>query len=241
MCVRVCCFERRFGVVGLAGATDGDDETAGRRVEREEIVTEHLAQLIFAGQPHHLIGFHQSSAHSTVPLKWKRDSPPATTSSTTMSLTVNTDSAISGRGMKNTSPLAGVHETCGASRTARSREITGAVWRAEQKQRQCTLISSGPLGVSSGARCFPVPHRLEDVTDAPRPGWYPDPAGASGLYRWWDGNQWAEVTSDSVHAPPPVPVPAEAPPVVSPGHDARRRSGSQLPSPSALRCLSARR
>jgi hypothetical protein len=34
-------------------------ETAGRRVEREEIVTEHLAQLIFSGQPHHLIGFHR--------------------------------------------------------------------------------------------------------------------------------------------------------------------------------------
>jgi Protein of unknown function (DUF2510) len=49
------------------------------------------------------------------------------------------------------------------------------------------------------------------VTDAPRPGWYPDPAGASGLYRWWDGDQWAEVTSDSVHAPPPVLVPAEIP------------------------------
>ena len=50
------------------------------------------------------------------------------------------------------------------------------------------------------------------MTVAPRPGWYPDPAGASGLYRWWDGNQWADVTSDSVHAPPPVLVPAEAPP-----------------------------
>jgi hypothetical protein len=29
--------------------------------------------------------------------------------------------------MKNMSPLAGVHDTWGASRTARSREITGAV------------------------------------------------------------------------------------------------------------------
>jgi hypothetical protein len=57
---------------------------------------------------------------------------------------------------------------------------------------------------------FPVPHRLEGVTGAPRPGWYPDPAGAPGLYRWWDGNSWAEVTSDSAHAPPPLPVLAEA-------------------------------
>lgn len=44
---------------------------------------------------------------------------------------------------------------------------------------------------------------------APRPGWYPDPAGATDLYRWWDGHQWAEVTSDSVQAPPPISVPAE--------------------------------
>jgi Protein of unknown function (DUF2510) len=54
------------------------------------------------------------------------------------------------------------------------------------------------------------PHRLEDVTVAPRPGWYPDPAGATGLYRWWDGTHWADVTSDSAHAPPPAPVQAEA-------------------------------
>jgi Protein of unknown function (DUF2510) len=44
------------------------------------------------------------------------------------------------------------------------------------------------------------------VTVAPKPGWYPDPAGASGLYRWWDGRNWAEVTSDSAQAPPPIPV-----------------------------------
>jgi Protein of unknown function (DUF2510) len=48
------------------------------------------------------------------------------------------------------------------------------------------------------------------VTVAPRPGWYPDPAGATGLYRWWDGSSWAEVTSDSAQAPPPLPVESEA-------------------------------
>jgi hypothetical protein len=47
------------------------------------------------------------------------------------------------------------------------------------------------------------------VSAAPRPGWYPDPAGASGLYRWWDGSQWAEITSDSVHAPPPLVISTE--------------------------------
>ena len=48
------------------------------------------------------------------------------------------------------------------------------------------------------------------MTVAPRPGWYPDPAGATGLYRWWDGSSWAEVTSDSAQAPPPLPVESEA-------------------------------
>ncbi|HEX6757116.1 MAG TPA: DUF2510 domain-containing protein [Propionibacteriaceae bacterium] len=47
------------------------------------------------------------------------------------------------------------------------------------------------------------------MTVAPKPGWYPDPAGATGLYRWWDGSSWAEVTSDSAQAPPPIPVPTE--------------------------------
>ena len=48
------------------------------------------------------------------------------------------------------------------------------------------------------------------MTAAPRPGWYPDPAGAPGLYRWWDGSHWADVTSDSVQAPPPLALPIEA-------------------------------
>ena len=48
------------------------------------------------------------------------------------------------------------------------------------------------------------------MTVAPRPGWYPDPAGTTGLYRWWDGSSWAEVTSDSAQAPPPLPVESEA-------------------------------
>ena len=124
-----------------------------------------------------------------------------------MSLTVNTESAISGRGMKNMSPLAGFHARCGASRWARSREITGAVWRAAQEQRQYVVLSSAAR--SQVQPRFTAPHRLKGVTAAPRPGWYPDPAGAMGLFRWWDGSHWAEVTSDSVHAPPPIPVEPE--------------------------------
>lgn len=41
------------------------------------------------------------------------------------------------------------------------------------------------------------------VTAAPRPGWYPDPAGTSELYRWWDGGGWTEAISESPRAPSP--------------------------------------
>src|SRR4029453_4663453 len=58
---------------------------------------------------------------------------------------------------------------------------------------------------------FIAPHRLKGVIGAPKPGWYPDPAGAPGLYRWWDGGNWAQVTSDSAQAPPPIPLLSEAP------------------------------
>ena len=37
----------------------------------------------------------------------------------------------------------------------------------------------------------------------PRPGWYPDPAGAPELYRWWDGGDWTEAISESPRAPSP--------------------------------------
>lgn len=40
-------------------------------------------------------------------------------------------------------------------------------------------------------------------TDAPRAGWYPDPAGGSRL-RWWDGLDW----TDHWRAPPTTHVPA---------------------------------
>ncbi|WP_161606042.1 DUF2510 domain-containing protein [Microlunatus speluncae] len=37
----------------------------------------------------------------------------------------------------------------------------------------------------------------------PRPGWYPDPAGVPGRYRWWDGAQWTQAIGESAKAPPP--------------------------------------
>ena len=34
----------------------------------------------------------------------------------------------------------------------------------------------------------------------PPAGWYPDPAGTAGRFRYWDGQQWsAETTDDPRH------------------------------------------
>lgn len=42
----------------------------------------------------------------------------------------------------------------------------------------------------------------------PSPGWYPDPAGTPGRYRYWDGQAWSETTTTDPAATPP---PGEAP------------------------------
>jgi hypothetical protein len=44
--------------------------------------------------------------------------------------------------------------------------------------------------------------------DAPRPGWYADPAGSSQL-RWWDGTQWTHHLQPP--AAPPAPAASDAP------------------------------
>jgi hypothetical protein len=52
------------------------------------------------------------------------------------------------------------------------------------------------------------------VTNAPRPGWYPDPAGTADSYRWWDGRQWTQSLSSSPNSPIPLdssPVETELP------------------------------
>ena len=44
------------------------------------------------------------------------------------------------------------------------------------------------------------------------PGWYPDPAGQPNRFRYWDGQQWSEVTTDNPYLPPPPPPGAVPPP-----------------------------
>jgi Protein of unknown function (DUF2510) len=36
------------------------------------------------------------------------------------------------------------------------------------------------------------------------PGWYPDPAGVPGRYRYWDGSQWSTITTADPHQPLPA-------------------------------------
>ena len=44
------------------------------------------------------------------------------------------------------------------------------------------------------------------VSNAPQPGWYPDPTG-HGDRRWWDGARWTESVIDAMNQPlPPNPI-----------------------------------
>jgi hypothetical protein len=42
-------------------------------------------------------------------------------------------------------------------------------------------------------------------------GWHPDPAGARGRFRYWDGTQWSAETTDDPTRPPPGGPPPEPP------------------------------
>jgi hypothetical protein len=46
----------------------------------------------------------------------------------------------------------------------------------------------------------------------PPPGWYPDPDGAAGLVRWWDGRAWSDVTTPAGPGVAVQRTPTAAPP-----------------------------
>lgn len=37
-------------------------------------------------------------------------------------------------------------------------------------------------------------------------GWYPDPGGAPGMFRWWDGTAWTPALTANPYSPPPTSV-----------------------------------
>ena len=46
-----------------------------------------------------------------------------------------------------------------------------------------------------------------------RAGWYPDPGGAPGMFRWWDGSSWTATLTATPYGPPPpsvLPPPTQA-------------------------------
>ncbi|MGH3504423.1 MAG: DUF2510 domain-containing protein [Nocardioidaceae bacterium] len=44
---------------------------------------------------------------------------------------------------------------------------------------------------------------------APVPGWYPDPYGARGQLRWWDGDRWTPATQQAPPHSPATPLDEE--------------------------------
>lgn len=54
-----------------------------------------------------------------------------------------------------------------------------------------------------------------------RAGWYPDPAGVEGRFRYWDGTNWSSAVTFNPDGTAPVP-PTEAAPTAAPGQLSRR-------------------
>lgn len=41
------------------------------------------------------------------------------------------------------------------------------------------------------------------MANNPAPGWYPDPSGRAGQFRWWDGAAWSAAVAPTPDGPPP--------------------------------------
>jgi Protein of unknown function (DUF2510) len=59
----------------------------------------------------------------------------------------------------------------------------------------------------------------------PVAGWYPDPAGVPGRYRYWDGSRWSSFTTDDPHRSAPGDSPASGSTPIEPAQGGRPPSG----------------
>lgn len=50
------------------------------------------------------------------------------------------------------------------------------------------------MATSSCSHAAPSAQVLSEGVTVPRPGWYPDPSGRGGTFRWWDGDDWTDRT-----------------------------------------------
>lgn len=66
-------------------------------------------------------------------------------------------------------------------------------------------------------------------------GWYPDPAGAPGRYRFWDGQTWGAATADRPDAGPPPLGSPQPPAQTAPGVGGRQTYDPRVVAPAAQR------
>jgi hypothetical protein len=66
------------------------------------------------------------------------------------------------------------------------------------------------------------------------PGWYPDPAGQPGLFRYWDGRAWSAATTPNPLTLPPqtpgTPLPPSGPSAYAPTAHATYTQGKRRPA-----------
>jgi Protein of unknown function (DUF2510) len=71
-----------------------------------------------------------------------------------------------------------------------------------------------------------------DLRPSPGPGWYPDPDGAPGLVRWWNGVAWSDVATPAGPGAAVQSAPALTPPRREPEANAHARAHAPRQTPS---------
>jgi uncharacterized protein DUF2510 len=78
----------------------------------------------------------------------------------------------------------------------------GAAYQGDgqnRKQWRSALDPSQSANRNQVSYAAPAPAQQQTTPPLPPPGWYPDPAGASGRQRYWDGRQWTSATNQVHH------------------------------------------